>query len=207
MRKTLQPNYCPSVSRSIALGAIGGFVAGLVMIPFIMITAILAGMPPETMLIAMGLMFGPPPSSTDSTIIVGFGMHILTSILIGVIFGAVTAFVKKLRITGFGKGIIQGIIVGMIAFVVLFIPISMAVMPPILMDMAMQMNPNMTQQQIMGMMQQNMPMMIGIGVLEHLVYGAVLGAVTTVLVLKTAEMRIRRQKEEEQQEHTKEEWK
>lgn len=39
-------------------GAIGGFVAGLVMAPFIMITAILAGMPPDTMLIAMGLIFG-----------------------------------------------------------------------------------------------------------------------------------------------------
>jgi hypothetical protein len=79
-----------------------------------------------------------------------------------------------------------------------------AVMPPILMDMAMQMNPNMTQQQIMDMMQQNMPMMIGIGVLEHLVYGAVLGAVTTVLVLKIAEMRRRGQQE---QQGVKEEWK
>jgi hypothetical protein len=29
----------------------------------------------------------------------------------------------------------------------------------------MQMNPTMTQQQIMGMMQQNMPMMMGIGIL------------------------------------------
>lgn len=39
-------------------GAISGLVAGLVMAPFIMITAILAGMPPDTMLIAMGLIFG-----------------------------------------------------------------------------------------------------------------------------------------------------
>jgi hypothetical protein len=201
MRKTLQPNYYPYVSRSIALGAIGGFVAGLVMAPFIMITAILAEMPPDTMPIAMGLIFG---TSKDIAMMAGFGMHMITSVIIGVIFGAVISLVKKLRITGFGKGIIEGIIVGMIAFVVLFIPISMAVMPPILMDMAMQMNPNMTQQQIMDMMQQNMPMMIGIGVLEHLVYGAVLGAVTTVLVLKIAEMRRRGQQE---QQGVKEEWK
>jgi hypothetical protein len=89
----------------------------------------------------------------------------------------------------------------MIAFVVLFIPISMGAMPPILMNMAMQMNPGMTQQQIMGMMQQNMPMMMGIGILEHLVYGAVLGAVTTALILKTS---IRRREHQEQQDMKKE---
>jgi hypothetical protein len=56
----------------------------------------------------------------------------------------------------------------------------------------------MTEQQIMGMMQQNMPMMMGMGILEHLVYGAVLGAVTTALILKTG-MRRRGQEQQEQQ--------
>jgi hypothetical protein len=167
-----------------------------------MITAILAGMSPDTMLIAMGLMFG-FSSSKDIAMMVGFGMHILTSILIGMIFGVVTSLVKKFWITGFGKVIIEGLITGMIAFIVLFIPISMGVMPPILMKMAMQMNPTMTEQQIMGMMQQNMPMMIGMGILEHLVYGAVLGAVTTSLILKTG----MRRRGQQQQEHMKEEWK
>jgi uncharacterized membrane protein YeaQ/YmgE (transglycosylase-associated protein family) len=125
----------------------------------------------------------------------------LTSILIGIIFGAVTSLVRKLMITGFRKGIIEGLITGMIAFVVLFIPISMAAMPPILMKMAMQMNPTMTEQQIMSMLQQNMPMMFGMGILEHLAYGAVLGAVTTALVLKTG---IRRGQQEQ---HMKGEWK
>jgi hypothetical protein len=48
-------------------------------------------------------------------------------------------------------------------------------------------------------------MMIGMGVLEHLVYGAVLGAVTTALILKMAEMRRRRGQQEQQ--GVKEEWK
>jgi hypothetical protein len=188
------------IGRSIGFGAIGRFVAGLVMAPFLMITAILAGMPPNTMPIAMGLMFG-TSATKESAMIVGFGMHMLTSILIGIIFGAVTSLVRKLMITGFRKGIIEGLITGMIAFVVLFIPISMAAMPPILMKMAMQMNPTMTEQQIMSMLQQNMPMMFGMGILEHLAYGAVLGAVTTALVLKTG---IRRGQQEQ---HMKGEWK
>jgi hypothetical protein len=51
--------------------------------------------------------------------------------------------------------------------------------------------------------------MMGIGILEHLVYGAVLGAVTTALILKTG-MRRRggqQQQQEQEQEHKREEWK
>lgn len=207
MVKSLHASSHTIIGKSIAFGAIGGFVAGLVMAPFIMITAILAGMPPDTMLIAMGLMFD-PSSSKDIAMMVGFGMHMLTSILIGTIFGAVTSLVKMFWITRFGKGIVEGLITGMIAFVVLFIPISMGVMPPILMKTAMQMNPTMTQQQIMDMMQQNMPMMIGIGILEHIVYGAVLGAVTTALILKTGiRRREQQQQQKQEQEHKREEWK
>jgi hypothetical protein len=180
MRRTIQSSN-RSVGKNVVFGAIGGFVGGLVMIPFMMLTAIMAGMPANTMPVAMGLAFG---ANQNDAMTSGLGMHLLTSALIGVIFGAITSFVGKLRITSFGKGIAEGLITGMIAFVVLFVPISMMVMPPVLVKMMMQMNPSMTQQQAMGMLQQGMPMMMGIGVLEHLVYGAVLGAITSALVLK-----------------------
>jgi hypothetical protein len=181
MRRTIQSSN-RSVGKSIAFGAIGGFVGGLVMIPFMMLTAIMAGMPANTVPVAMGLAFVGPNQNDAMTS--GLGMHLLTSALIGVIFGAITSFVGKLRITSFGKGIVEGLITGMIAFVVLFVPITMMVMPPVLVEMMMQMNPSMTLQQAMGMLQQGMPMMMGIGVLEHLAYGAVLGAITSALVLK-----------------------
>lgn len=57
-------------------------------------------------------------------------------------------------------------------------------MPPILMKLPVQMQPNMTQQEIMVMLQQKMQMMFGIGVIEHPIYGAVLGAIATILILK-----------------------
>ncbi len=180
MRTTTQSSN-RYIGKSILFGAIGGFVGGLIMIPFMMLTAMMAGMPGNTMLVAMGVAFGANQNDAMTT---GLGMHMLTSALIGVVFGAVTSSVSKLRITGFGKGIAEGLITGMIAFVVLFVPISVAVMPPVLIEMMMQMNPGMTQQQTMGMLQQGMPMMIGIGVLEHLVYGAVLGAITSALIHK-----------------------
>jgi hypothetical protein len=160
------------------------------MIPFMMLTAIMAGMPANTIPVAMGLTFS---ANQNDAMTSGVGMHILTSVLIGVIFGAITALVGKLRITGFRKGIAEGLVTGMIAFTVLFIPISMVVMPPVLIKMMMQMNPSVTQQQAIGMLQQGMPMMMGIGVLEHLVYGAVLGAITSALVLKLGASREERE--------------
>jgi hypothetical protein len=151
------------------------------MIPFMMLIAMMAGMPANTMPVAMGMAFG---VNQNDAMMTGLGMHLLTSTLIGAIFGMVTGSVDKLKITGFRKGTGEGLITGMIAFGVLFIPISMMVMPPVLVQMMMQMNPNMTQQQAMSMLQQGMPMMMALGVLEHLVYGAVLGAVASALVLR-----------------------
>jgi hypothetical protein len=180
MRTTTQPSH-HFVSKSVLFGGVAGFVGGLVMIPFMMLIAMMAGMPANTMPVAMGMAFG---VNQNDAMMTGLGMHLLTSTLIGVIFGAVTGSVDKLKITRFRKGIGEGLITGMIAFGVLFIPISMMVMPPVLVQMMMQMNPNITQQQAMEMLQQGTSMMIGLGVLEHLVYGAVLGAVASVLVLR-----------------------
>jgi hypothetical protein len=189
VRTTIQSSN-RSVGKSILFGAAGGFVGGLAMIPFMMLTAIMAGMPANTIPVAMGLTFG---ANQNDAMTSGVGMHILTSALIGVIFGAITALVGKLRITGFRKGIAEGLVTGMIAFAVLFIPISMVVMSPVLIKMMMQMNSSVTQQQAMGILQQGMPMMMGIGVLEHLVYGAVLGAITSALVLKLGARRKERE--------------
>jgi hypothetical protein len=177
---TIQYNNS-STKTMIIFGAIGGVIAGLVMAPFMMLTALLVGMPANTMPTAIGLAFG---ADTNSAMMTGFGLHILTSIIIGIIFGVVVANVGKLRIFTFTKGVSEGLITGVIAFVILFIPVSMVMMPPVLMGLAMQMNPAMNQQQIMGMLQQNMPLMMGMGILEHLVYGAVLGVVTTALIIK-----------------------
>jgi uncharacterized membrane protein YagU involved in acid resistance len=64
----------------------------------------------------------------------GITAHFLTSIAIGVIFGVVIT-TKKLEIRGFGKGIGFGIATGVIAYAVIFLPISMTVLPPHMMDL------------------------------------------------------------------------
>jgi hypothetical protein len=68
MRKgIIQSNY--AFATSIAFGAIGGLVAGLVMAPFLMLTGIIAGMLANTIPIAIGLAF---VTDMNNAAIVGF---------------------------------------------------------------------------------------------------------------------------------------
>ena len=175
-----------------AYGAIGGFVAGVFMVPMLVLTAVIIGLPPSTFPTAFGLSFGATKMDNEAATI-GFGMHMLVSTLIGIIFGATTTQANKLRITGYKKGVAEGIITGIISFVALFVPVNVIVLQPILAQMIMLMNPMMTEQQVMIMLQQRVPIMIGMGILDHLVYGAVLGVVTTILFFVLGS-RIRRRK-------------
>lgn len=174
---------------SIAFGAIGGFVSALVMAPLLMVTATTAGMPSSAIPVAIGIMFG--ASTAENAIILGFSVHLAAGTIIGIIFGAITGYVNKLSITRYRKGIAEGIVAGITSFVVLFLPVSIAAMPPVLMNMMIQMNSGMNQQQLMAIMQQAAPAMMVMSILSHVIYGAVLGGITSALVLRrTAGRRI-----------------
>ena len=80
---------------------------------------------------------------------IGFGMHMLVSTLIGMTFGAATTRINRLGITGHRKGVVGGIITGMIAFVVIFIPLNVLVLQPILARMMTLMNLMTTEQQVL----------------------------------------------------------
>lgn len=84
----------------LAYGASAGFVAGKVMLPLMMLTAILVSMlPPEASLLFRTWHL----ALTQYAILVGLVTHSLTSIAIGAIFGALTGKVRSLKITHFGK--------------------------------------------------------------------------------------------------------
>ena len=191
---TAVPDLPPrsSLRVAVAYGAIGGFVGGVFMVPMLVLTATIIGLPPSTFPTAFGLSFGATKMDNEAATI-GFGMHMLVSTLIGMTFGAATTRINRLGITGYRKGVVGGIITGMIAFVVIFIPLNVLVLQPILARMMTLMNPMTTEQQVLTMLYQRSAIMVGMGILNHLVYGAVLGAVTTVLFF-ALRSRLRRQK-------------
>ncbi|MDQ3976103.1 MAG: hypothetical protein M3264_06235 [Thermoproteota archaeon] len=173
-----QTKYHP-IRVSIALGAIGGFVAGLVMVPLLMLTSITAGLSPSAIPFVLGLAIGADP---DSAFIIGLILFLILSIVIGIAFGAITTGVKRLRITGIKKGIVEGIIAGIIAFAVLFVPLSLIVIPATINAIIQHMGLGITSQQTIAILSQALPIILGIGFVGWIIFGVVMGAVSTVLL-------------------------
>lgn len=120
-------------SKKIALGAgiVGGIAGGAVMYGVMSAVMTQIGMGANCFAIIMGLITG---ESYENALGPGITAHFLTSIAIGVAFGAVIT-IPKLQIRGFGKGIGLGVATGVIAYVVIFLPIAMTALPPYMMDL------------------------------------------------------------------------
>jgi len=116
---------------SLGAGIVGGMVGGALMYGIMVILMTQIGMNANCFAIIMGLITG---QSYENALGPGIVAHFLTSIAIGVAFGAIIN-VKKFQIRGFGKAIGLGIATGVIAYVVIFVPIAMTVLPPHMMDL------------------------------------------------------------------------
>jgi hypothetical protein len=88
--------------------------------------------------------------------------------------------VNRLKITGYKKGSIEGIIMGIVVFAILYIPTTLVMIQPQLHILISQNNPalSQTQTQILG---ENM-LIMGLGFLAHIIYGAALGSMTAFLL-------------------------
>ena len=189
-------------TKAVGFGAIGGVIGGVVMYAVMSGVMLTIGMGANCFAVIAGMITG---QTYANSLTVGLGLHFLTSIIIGAIFGVAISTGRHLRIRGYGKGIALGVTTGIVAFVVLFLPIMLTVMPPKIMDLMKMMNSQMTensggattmkeksgtssQMNSDKMMMEEltkMQSMIMVGSLaSHIVYGIVLGVVTTVLILR-----------------------
>lgn len=127
---TMKPILYP---KKVALGAgiVGGIAGGAVMYGIMSTLMTQIGMGANCFAIIMGLITG---QSYENALSPGLTAHFLTSIAIGVAFGAIIN-VKRLQVRGFGKGIGLGVATGVIAFAVIFVPIAMTVLPAHMMDL------------------------------------------------------------------------
>lgn len=169
-----------SLLRHTLFGAISGFVAGIIMTPFLMLIGVIMGIDPNTISIARGMAFG-FNNDNNNALIVGLVMHLLTSTVIGIIFAILVTKVNRLKITGYKKGLIEGIIMGIVVFAILYIPTTLVMIQPQLQILiSAHNNPALSQMQtqILG---ENM-LIMGLGFLAHIVYGIVLGSMTTFLL-------------------------
>ncbi len=68
------------------------------MFPFIMLTAIMVRMPPDSLSLVRGMAVG-YSNDNNYNIVLGIGMHLLTSAVAGIIFGFAIRKVNKFKIT------------------------------------------------------------------------------------------------------------
>lgn len=124
---------------------------------------VMMGLPAMADFMVMGSFAG---GQGEGAVTVGLVAHLLTGIIVGLIFGAVTGYVSKLAVTGIGRGLLLGVLYGFAVYIVLFLPLLMIGFAPIMMAM-------------MGPAAAAMaPTVMAIGLVEHLVFGGILG--TTV---------------------------
>src|ERR671931_1565655 len=215
------------IGKGIVFGAIGGFVGGLVMYAVMSGVMEAIGMGANCFAVILALITGQPFS--NSLVPIGLAIHLITSTVIGAIFGVVISSINKLRVNRFARGISFGVAAGLIAFVVLFLPIAMIAMPPKMMEL-MKMMPmsGSSSSQMMSsgnsngksggmmmtggsgsssgsagmseksggmnneqmMMKNELPKMqsniMAGSLFFHIIYGAALGSVVTILLVKTA---------------------
>jgi len=168
----------PTVPRAVLFGIVGGIIGSLTMIAPKMISNIQLEMPYNVNWIVFGIVFG---ADQPNAFAVGLGIHVVTGIIIGAIFGIITGKITKLRINKISRGVIFGIITGLVVFGVFFMPMLENVLAPNLMKLMMGMNPDAPIDMLKQKMQTKLPTVIQTSLGLHILFGIVLGTVSSVL--------------------------
>ena len=177
-----------SISTNISSGAIGGLVGGITMIPFFLIPGIFNGAEHAMLLFeVIGNAFGATNNTAD---VVGVTAHLITSVLIGIIFGIVIGKIKKFELTSVRKSIGIGLVVGMVTFVTLILPIFGVLLPPALIQNAVHTYHVTVQQATVYYQEEGFSKSMIFGLVQNLVYGIVLSLVTRALANRSLSHRI-----------------
>jgi hypothetical protein len=167
-----------------SVGALGGIIASIVMYPFLFLTTSMMGIPLDDLSIARGMAISNNNDNYYLNLILGIGMHLLTGAIAGVIFVVVISTIKKFRINSFKKGIIEGVIYSILIFIVLYIPTTISMVQPNLFDIMNQSNPTQSSFEDKQTIKENFIPIYGFGFVAHIIFGIVLGFVTSLLIFR-----------------------
>ncbi len=168
----------------ILFGALGGIIASIAMYPFLFLTTSMMGLPLDDLSIARGMAISNINDNYYLNLTLGIVMHLLTGVIAGVIFAIIVSTIKKLAIINFKRGITEGVIYSIIIFIVLFIPTTLGMVLPNLFDIMNQSNPTQSSLEDRQTVEQNLIPIYGFGFIAHIVFGIILGLVTSLLVIR-----------------------
>jgi len=168
----------------VMFGAFGGIIASIAKYPFLFLTTSMMGLPLDDLSIARGMAISNINDNYYLNLTLGIVMHLLTGAIAGVIFTIIVSTVKKFAIINFKRGIIEGVIYSIIIFIVLFIPTTLGMVLPNLFDIMNLSNPNQSNFEDRQTIEHNLIPIYGFGFIAHIVFGIILGLVTTLLIFR-----------------------
>ena len=145
-------------TRTISYATLGGFV-GAIAVGAIALMMPIPGTGGAPFFVASAILMGMGSMAWPA----GWTLHLATGAVVGAVFGVLLAKVARLGLTTTGRALELGGIAGVAVFVVFFIPMMAMLMPA-----------------LMGM-----PTMVGGGLVAHVIFGLVLGGVTSFAIPKS----------------------
>jgi hypothetical protein len=168
----------------VLFGALGGIIASIAMYPFLFLTTSMMGLPLDDLSIARGMAISNINDNYYLNLTLGIVMHLLTGAIAGVIFAIIVSTVKKFAIINIKRGITEGVIYSIIIFIVLFIPTTLGMVIPNLFDIMNQSNPTQSNLEDRQTVEQNLIPIYGFGFIAHIIFGIILGFVTSLLLFR-----------------------
>ena len=170
------------IVKTLLLGELGGVIASVVMYPFLFLTTSMMGIPLDDLSIARGMALSNINNNYYLNLALGVGMHLLTGAIAGAIFAIMVSTIKKFRVINFKKGIMEGIVYSIVIFIVLYIPTTMSMVHPNLVEIMSQSNPAQSSSKDQKTVDQNLVPIYGFGFIAHIIFGVILGIMATLLI-------------------------
>jgi len=168
----------------VLFGALGGIISSIAMYPFLFLTTSMMGLPLDDLSIARGMAISNINDNYYLNLTLGIVMHLLTGAIAGITFAIIVSTVKKFAIINFKRGITEGVIYSIIIFIVLFIPTTLGMVLPNLFDIMNQSNPTQSNLEDRQTVEQNLFPVYGFGFIAHIIFGIILGFVTSLLLFR-----------------------
>lgn len=176
--------------KSLLSGAAAGLAAASILVGLIFAGDTALGLPPGTFYSIIGIAMA--GLEMPASVYFGIGLHLLTGTLVGAAFGYVTAVTGPFNITSMTRGAMVGVLAGFITFSLLFIPLTRFEVEPALLGILASIYPPGTpdlvlQNEVLDIMSA----VLAGAILLHVVYGAIMGGVTALLLTRLDKKRER----------------
>lgn len=131
----------------------------------------------------VGLAFG---IDSSYAMYIGFLLYMITAVIIGIIFSAVTSRIKILYINSVLKAVGTGILAGIIVWGILFLPINYLIMEPTLQKWLAESDPSSSQYAMAKNLIELSSNIIWASLSLHIVFGGVMGFCARLAIATTS---------------------